>query len=132
VSTPRLVAEFYARIWNARDLAAVDELLTPDFAFRGSLGDELRGRAAFAGYAGALLAALADYRCDIEECVAEGERAFAKMLFSGRHVGVLRGRPATGRRVAWSGAALFTLRDERIAGLWVVGDLTALDAALAS
>ena len=132
MSTPRLVAEFYARIWNARELGAVDELLTPDFEFRGSLGDELRGREAFAGYARALLGALDDYRCDIELCVAEGERAFAKMLFSGRHTSVLRGRPPTGRRVAWSGAALFTLRGERIAGLWVLGDLAALDAALAS
>lgn len=74
--------------------------------------------------------ALADYRCEIEECVAEGERAFAKLTFSGRHAGVLRGRLPTGRRVAWPAAALFTMRNERIARLWVLGDLTALDAAL--
>ena len=73
---------------------------------------------------------LADYRCEIEECVAEGERAFAKLRFSGRHSGVLRGRLPTGRRVAWPAAALFTLRGGRIARLWVLGDLAALDAAL--
>ena len=98
--------------------------------FRGSLGDELQGRDAFADYVRAVHRALADYRCEIEECVAEGERAFAKLSFSGRHAGVLRGRLPTGRRVAWPAAALFTLRNEQIARLWVLGDLTALDAGL--
>ena len=86
--------------------------------------------ASLADYVRAIHRALADYRCEIEECVAEDDRAFAKLSFSGRHAGVLRGRLPTGRRVAWPAAALFTLRDERIARLWVVGDLAALDAAL--
>jgi predicted ester cyclase len=130
LSTPAAVAAFYERIWNGGELGAIAELLTEDFAFRGSLGDELQGPDAFADYVRALRRVLADYRCEIEECVAEGERAFAKLRFSGRHTGVLRGRLPTGRRVAWVAAALFTLRSGRIARLWVLGDLTALDAAL--
>src|SRR5688500_9079404 len=38
MSTPNLVEIFYARVWNAGDLAAVPELVTEDFSFRGSLG----------------------------------------------------------------------------------------------
>jgi predicted ester cyclase len=130
VSVPKPVATFYERIWNAGDLQAVSALLAPDFSFRGSLGAELQGRDAFAGYVRSIRAALADYRCDILECVAEGDRAFAQLLFSGRHVGVLRGCAPTGRRVAWHGAALFRLRGETIASVWVLGDVAALDAAL--
>jgi predicted ester cyclase len=100
------------------------------FTFRGSLGDELTGRDAFGGYVRSLHSALADYRCEIEECVAEGDKAFARMRFSGRHVGVFRGEPPTGKPVSWAGAALFDLRGERIASLWVLGDLAALDANL--
>jgi hypothetical protein len=37
------VQEFYERIWNAGDLQAADELLAGEFAFRGSLGPEMRG-----------------------------------------------------------------------------------------
>jgi steroid delta-isomerase-like uncharacterized protein len=130
MSIPTPVATFYERIWNAGDLEAASSLLTDDFSFRGSLGSEMRGRDAFADYVRSIRSALAEYRCDVTECVAEGERAFAKVTFSGRHVGVFRGYPPTGKPVSWVGAALFRFRGERIASLWVLGDLAALDAVL--
>jgi hypothetical protein len=36
MSTPKLVAAFYERIWNKGDLNAAAELLARDFSFRGS------------------------------------------------------------------------------------------------
>jgi steroid delta-isomerase-like uncharacterized protein len=130
MSTPKPVATFYERIWNAGDLGAVSALLTPDFSFRSSLGTEMRGRDAFTDYVRSIRSALSNYRCDISECVAEGEQAFARVLFSGRHVGVFRGYQPTGRLVSWQGAALFRFRSELISSLWVLGDVAALDAAL--
>ena len=50
MSTPKLVEQFYTRIWNAGDLNAVSDLLAADFAFRGSLGTELSGHNAFKEY----------------------------------------------------------------------------------
>jgi steroid delta-isomerase-like uncharacterized protein len=130
VSTPNLVTAFYECIWNAGDLKAVSVLLSEDFLFRSSLGTETRGREHFTDYVQSVHAALADYRCDIEECIAEADRAFAKMRFAGRHVGVFRGYRATGKPVRWAGAALFRFQAGAIAELWVLGDLAALDAVL--
>ena len=130
MTTPKLVSGFYEQIWNAGDLRAAAVLLAPDFSFRSSLGTEMRGREAFVDYVRSIRTALSDYRCDISECVAEGEQAFAKMVFSGRHVGLFRGYEPTGQLVSWLGAALFRFRGERIASLWVLGDVAALDAAL--
>ena len=130
MSTPNLVEAFYERIWNAGDLATVSELLREDFSFRGSLGAELRGREAFKDYVRSVRGALANYRCEILACVAEGEQAFAKMRFSGTHVAPFRGYPATGLPVLWLGAALFRFEQQAIAELWVLGDLASLDAVL--
>jgi len=130
MSTPSLVNAFYERIWNAGELDAASELLTPDFSFRGSLGDELRGPAPFLDYVRAVRAALAGYRCEILDCVAEDDRAFARMRFSGLHTAPFRGFPATGKEVHWLGAALFRFDRGAIAELWVLGDLTGLDARL--
>jgi len=47
MSTPKLVEDFYERIWKGGNLDATAELLTPEFSFRGSLGNEMRGRDAF-------------------------------------------------------------------------------------
>ncbi len=130
MSTPGLVEAFYARIWNSGDLGAATELLTEDFSFRGSLGAQMQGVEAFKQYVRSVRGALADYRCEILACVTEGNEAFAKMRFSGRHVAEFRGYPATGKTVQWLGAALFRFEGRAIAELWVLGDLAGLDTAL--
>ena len=61
----------------------------------------------------------------------EERRAFARVRFSGVHVGQLLGYAPTGKRVEWMGAALFTAgEDGRLADLWVLGDVLALTAQL--
>jgi predicted ester cyclase len=130
MSIPPLVDQFYRRIWNDGDLAASQELLSPTFAFRGSLGPTMSGREPFAEYVTSVRSALADYRCRILESVTEGDMAFAKMEFSGRHVGPFRGFEPTHKDVRWLGAALFRFQNGLIADLWVLGDLAGLDAVL--
>ncbi len=130
MSTPAAILAFYDRLWNAGDPAALDILLSSDFSFRGSLGDELVGRAAFWEYVCRLRTALADYRCNIVECVAEDGSVFARMHFSGRHVAPFLGHPPTGRTVSWSGAALFHLADGLITDAWVLGDIDGLQRVL--
>jgi steroid delta-isomerase-like uncharacterized protein len=130
MSTPTLVTDFYERIWNAGDEQAAATLLADDFVFRGSLGSESRGRDAFLDYVRSVRGSLEGYRCDILDCVSEDERAFARMLFSGRHVGPFRGRRPTGKQVEWHGAALFSFQAGVIAELWVLGDLNGLDEVL--
>ena len=129
MSVPPLVETFYARIWNAGQ-EYVDDLLTEDFVFRGSLDTETTGRAAFMDYVCRVRGSLAQYRCEILSCVSEPPQAFTRMRFSGLHVAPFRGFEATGRPVRWDGAALFTFRDDAIASLWVLGDMAGLDAAL--
>jgi predicted ester cyclase len=130
MSTPKLVEHFYNQIWNAGDLNAASDLLAAHFAFRGSLGIELTGHNAFKEYVRSVRDSLSHYRCEILTCIAEGERAFAKMRFSGRHTASFRGYEPTGKPLHWLGAALFRFEGERIAEVWVLGDLAGLDALL--
>jgi predicted ester cyclase len=128
MNTPMLVEEFYERIWNRGDLAAVSDRLATDFRFRGSLGNKMTGQLAFENYVCSIRSALADYRCEILACVAEDDHAFAQMRFSGRHVGQFRGHAPTGKSIQWFGAALFRFENGAITELWVLGDLASLDA----
>ena len=130
MSVPKLVQQFYDRIWNTGDLEAVAVLVSEDFGFRGSLGAESKGREGFADYVRSVRSSLSKFRCEIFECVTEDDRAFAKMRFSGVHSGELRGNPPTGLPVHWLGAALFRFEKETISELWVLGDLNGLDELL--
>jgi predicted ester cyclase len=130
MSTPSLVREFYERIWNVGDLAAIPELLGEGFVFRGSLGSEMCGHKEFEGYVCSVRGSLNNYLCEILDCVAEGDRAFARMRFSGLHTGQFRGYQPTGKPVHWFGAALFRIARGTILELWVLGDLAGLDKML--
>lgn len=130
MSTPSLVADFYERLWHRQERAALADLLDDNFSFRGSLGAERRGREEFWAYLQQVCTALGDYRCEILDCVTEGDEAFARMRFSGRHRAEFRGYAATQQQVAWLGAAHFRFRAGRIASLWVLGDLWAIEETL--
>ena len=86
------VRRFYRELWDAHDRAAIPALLHEDVTFRGSLGDEKRGHAGFAEYVDAVHHALGEYRCTVQDLVAEGDRVFARMLFAGIHRNELMGR----------------------------------------
>lgn len=131
MGTHPLVEQFYARIWNSGD-ENVETLLTQDFTFRGSFGTAAQGHAEFLEYVRSVRGSLADYKCDILECVTEFPKAFARMRFSGTHVAPFRGFAPTGKHIQWNGAALFTFRDGLICDLWVLGHLVGLDELLRS
>ena len=130
MTVPTPVRVFYDVLWNTGALHVASELLSDHFRFRGSLGSELTGREAFLTYVQNVRSALADYRCEILACVTEGDQAFAKMRFSGRHVAEFRGYAPTGKVVSWMGAAHFRFDGAKIAELRVLGDLAGLEAML--
>jgi len=75
-------------------------------------------------------ATLADYRCIIEELVADDDIAAARMTFTGIHRGPLFGVAPTGKSVSWAGAAFFRFAQARIVSLWVLGDIDGLKRQL--
>ena len=129
--TVEIVRRFYDEIWNRGNLGAIPEICNRDMVFRGSLGEEKRGYEGFADYVRYVRGALDEYCCHIEETVSESDRVFAKMLFVGVHRGEFLGHAPTGKTLEWAGAALFKIKDDRIAELWVLGDLHGLNAQLA-
>ena len=125
-----MVEAFYARVWNAGDEAAAHRLLAPGLQFRGSTGVGFEGIGPFLDYVRLIRRALADYRCTIEDVVVDGDQAFARMRFAGRHVGTFLGVGPTGRQLQWAGAALFRVEGDRIRSVWVLGDVDGLKQQL--
>ncbi len=121
-----VVESFYSDIWNRHDKSKIPVLLCDGFTFRGSLGQTKVGHEGFGAYVDFVHFALASYRCDILELVVEGSNAFARMCFTGIHSGEFLGYQPTGKPVEWQGAALFSFDGEKVADLWVLGDVYGL------
>jgi steroid delta-isomerase-like uncharacterized protein len=124
--TRELVDRFYTEAWNRWDDSAVTGLLAEDFLFRGSLGDEVRGRDGWRGYRDKIRAAVPDFHNEVVDLVVSGDRAAARLVYSGHHHGELLGVRGTGGWISYSGAAFFTARDGFLVQAWVLGDLATL------
>jgi predicted ester cyclase len=76
--------------------------------------------------------AFPDFTNEIEEMISEGDKAFARLTYRGTHRGELFDIAATGRRIQYAGAAVFRFRGDKIAEVWVLGDIFGLMSQLRS
>ena len=125
-----LVRTFYADLWNRWDESLVPTVLSPTFEFRGSLGTVSIGRDGWLDYRHVVRSGSADFHNELVTLVCEGDRAAARLRYTGTHTGSLLGLPATGRRFEYAGVAFFTAGDGLLTSAWVLGDLDGLRAQL--
>jgi predicted ester cyclase len=126
-----IVRKFYEAIWNNADKDVIQDLICEDFILRGSLGPTHRGHKGFKLYMDFVRGALGNYRCEIIDMIAEGDKLYARMLYSGIHRGELFGYAATNGKLKWDGVAVFTFDQGKISELWVLGDVLSVMKQLA-
>jgi len=125
------VRSFYEDIWNKADKSLIPELMHEDVSFRGSLGQMQRGRSGFSLYIDFVRSALDEYRCHIVDMVAEDNRVYARMEYSGKHCGDLFGYAPTYANIKWEGVAVFSFQDGKICDIWALGDVNGVMKQLA-
>ncbi|HEX6750302.1 MAG TPA: ester cyclase [Longimicrobium sp.] len=116
----QLALEFLGRVWGpAHELDAIDELMTEDYAITTG-GRVIRGREAFKAWVRDFQAVLGDARTDSVEAFANaaGDRIVSRWVCTGTNRGIL-GLPADGRRISFTGIAIWRVRDGRLAECWV-------------
>ena len=121
-----LVKQFYLQLWNQRDYEIANQILQEQVNFRGSLGPAMVGRDRVCEYVKSVTDALQNYTCEIQEIVVDGQKAAAKVLFRGIHVGQFMGFEPTGKEVNWLGAAFFESDNGMLTNIWVLGDIQGL------
>lgn len=126
-----MVRTFYQQAWNLWDDTVVDGLLSPDFGFRGSLGDEVRGRDGWRGYREKIRQAVPDFHNEIVDLVTAPGRAAVRLRYTGHHQGVMLGQQGRGQPIDYSGAAFFTCSKHHLDTAWVLGDLDSLRRQIA-
>lgn len=121
-----LIRRFFAEMWNEWNFDLAKEIVAPEISFRGSLGDEMRGRAAFCDYMRKVRAAFPDFHNAIENIVAENDQFVARLTYSGTHEGEIFGVAPTHRKISYSGVAFFRIREGQVTEGWVLGDIFGL------
>ncbi|MDX1600271.1 MAG: ester cyclase [Anaerolineales bacterium] len=125
-----VVLQLYSECWNAADFTNMTELMNPKITFnaRGKthqmMAEDLidivaRWREGFP-----------DFRFEVDDLVAEGDRVAARVSYTGTHKGEVLGIDPTGRKVHVHEMMFFRMENERIAEVWEVPDRYSLRSQL--
>ena len=116
-----VVRRFYETL-NRADLAALDDVLAPNYvAYFAGIPTPI-DRAAFTQVMGASLMAFPDLHHTVEDLVAEGDKVAPRLTLQGTQQGEFQGLPPTGRQVTFTGINLMRLEDGKIVEHWSNGN----------
>ncbi|GJG89145.1 hypothetical protein tb265_43260 [Gemmatimonadetes bacterium T265] len=116
----QLPIEFFRRVWTPpHDLDAIDDLMVEDYAITTG-GVVVRGREPFKRWVAAFQQRLLGATNETLEVFANaaGDRVVSRWVCRGRNNGIFD-LPPDGREVAFTGIAIWRVRDGRLAECWV-------------
>ncbi len=117
-----VIRRAYEELWNGRKVDVVDELVTEDFLNHAAPPGRQRGRQGLKDVVRMFEGAFPDFRYEVEDVIAEGEKVAVRDIFRGTHQGDFMGIPATGNRVTMEAIHIFRFDGGRVAEHWVARD----------
>jgi steroid delta-isomerase-like uncharacterized protein len=117
----RAVRRFYDEVLNKGNMAAMDEIIGPDFTDH----TPAEGTGADAGSLRTQIEtwrrAFPDLRVTVDDIIADGERLAVRISWRGTHEGDFMGVAPSGRHVQTSAVDILSTRDGRITEAWHYG-----------
>ena len=113
----------YQEAYNSNNLDALNEVVAPDFVSHALMPGLPPGLAGGNLVHQMTMAAMPDYRVNIEDLFAEGDKVVVRFAFTGTHTGTeLLGVPPSGRKVNVTGISIFRIADGKIVEHWANED----------
>ena len=112
----------WVELWNNQNVAAVDDLVSPNFVRHDPNTPDVRGATAEKQLITMALAAFPDIHFTIEELVAEGDTVAGRYTLRGTHKGEWLGIPPTNNAVTLAVSEFYRIAESKIAEQWVLLD----------
>jgi len=128
----KIVREACRVLWTEGDWERVGEFYSEDYKPDYPMNNEAWGTgvAGIQDYVKAVRTAFPDYKEEITELVAAGDKIIVSLRLTGTHTGPYGPLPATGRPVEFREVAIITVRDGKIVSQSGVTDNLAVFAQL--
>ncbi len=111
---------FLDALWNERKFDVVEELLAHDYD--GHSSTVIRGPDGAIAFIPVARRAFPNYRFEILDQIAEGDKVATRWRIVGTHEGPFQGTPPSGKRVTLTGITIFRLADGRLVEGWTNED----------
>ena len=119
---PTAAHEWFDRVWNQKDINAVDDLLAPNAVIHGlddGSGNAIRGAEAFRPMHAAFTSAFPDIHVRVVDYVAQGNKLAVRCEVTGTHHGDGLGIQATGKPFKITGMAFAVInQDGKMVEAW--------------
>jgi predicted ester cyclase len=121
------IRQRFEAAWNSNNSAALDELYSPDNIHHSGSTTGRLGPNEMRGMIKAWRDAIPDYRCSIENVVAEGDTVAVLLQFSGTHTSApltvsSRTAQPKNRRFSESEMIMFKLKNGKVVESWATWD----------
>ncbi len=117
-----LQRRFVEAYQSGRDESVADEILAEDFVNHAEVPGLPNDREGVKMLHRAFWHAFPDFRAEIHDLVAEGDRVVTRKTLHGTHEGDFMGIPATGKQVSWDVIDVVRYENGRLAEHWNVVD----------
>lgn len=111
---------------NRGNLAAIDELYTPDFVSHDPANPQVRSREEYKQWITGLSAAFPDLHFTLDDILAEGDKVAYRITLRATQSGSWRGAAPTGKAINVTATEIARLRDGKFAEAWANSDALGL------
>jgi len=108
----------YQEIYNSNNLDELGAVMSFDVLTPKIMPDMPSGLEGAKAVHQKTLLGMPDFRTEIQELIAEGDKVVARVVMTGTHTGNFYGIPATGKRVEFTGVFIVRIADEKIVEHW--------------
>jgi len=117
-----LVRRLLEEVTNQRNLAAVDQLVTPNFVGYFTSFPPVQGAEGLKQAISTVLTAFPDFHFTFDDMIAEADKVVARLTIRGGHTGALMGIPPTGKQITISALHIYRVAGGKLVEGWVNSD----------
>ena len=107
-----IMQRYFDELMNNSDYSKADEILHEDFS--GAAGGEIKGIEAHKLYNQGMHTAIPDLFIDVQEIIADENKAAVFSLWNGTHNTVIQGFPPTGKKFSFDMASIYEFKDGKV------------------
>jgi predicted ester cyclase len=104
------------------DEVITEEIVRPDATMHNALHSDLRGPEVLRATWRSLHAAFSELKFEIDDIIADGDLVAVRGTTTGKHTGVFRGKPGTGRLIAQRAHMFYGFEGNRVREIWPLVD----------
>jgi len=104
---------------NKQDLSLLDDLVAPNYFDH----RQVRGRENVKQFVTMVFKAFPDFHATIEDIIAEGDKVWARVTYSGTHTGDYLGFAPTGKTISYNSVTIKRLVNGKMVEGWTVNDM---------